>query len=479
MTTPATHTIRPLILPALVLTVLMASVAYLSPRFVYGSAMLSRPIIPFVGAMIAAGVVYLFALGRTRTLPDSRRLLWFIIAVGLVIRLVLFASNPILEDDYYRYLWDGAVTAHGFNPYAHTPQEVLAYGGEAIPESLYDLAAEAGRVTQRVNHPGLGTVYPPVAQAAFALAFGLKPWSVLAWKAVLLLCDLLTLAVLVKILKAASLPSTYALIYWWNPILLKETYNSAHMDMLVLPFLMLAVYYIAQQRLYRSGIAVSVAVAVKLWPLILVPVYLRASRAKAPAIAKALLISTLVLILLLAPMLWAIPLGERSGLRAYGEHWEMNDALFMVVESLVRFVTQPLSFIDSPVEVIARLTIAGLLLGWVITLARKPVQGVPDLFNRLVLATGALFMLSPTQFPWYYLWVVPFLALSPRPSLLLLTPMLPLYYLKFYYTATGEEDFFHNTLVWVEYAPVLVYSAYEYFRYRLNPVPMKEEIPHA
>ena len=51
--------------------------------------------------------------------------------------------------------------------------------------------------------------------------------------------------------------------------------------------------------------------------------------------------------------------------------------------------------------------------------------------------------------------------------------MLPMYYLKFYYDAMGNATFFHNTLVWVEYAPVLLYSAYELYRYKRAPVPME------
>jgi len=77
---------------------------------------------------------------------------------------MLFTA-PILEDDYYRYLWDGAVTANALNPYAYSPQQVLK--GTDIPVELTQLAEESGEVIHSINHPEIRTIYPPIAQAFF------------------------------------------------------------------------------------------------------------------------------------------------------------------------------------------------------------------------------------------------------------------------------------------------------------------------
>ena len=53
-----------------------------------------------------------------------------------------------------------------------------------LPAGLDELLHEAGVILERINYPGLTTVYPPVAQAAFALAYWLKPWSLDAWRLV-------------------------------------------------------------------------------------------------------------------------------------------------------------------------------------------------------------------------------------------------------------------------------------------------------
>ncbi|MGD8779206.1 MAG: hypothetical protein PVH88_09635 [Ignavibacteria bacterium] len=54
-------------------------------------------------------------------MQNKKKWLPAIIIFGLVVRIILTPTFPVLEDDFYRYLWDGAVTANGINPYEHAP----------------------------------------------------------------------------------------------------------------------------------------------------------------------------------------------------------------------------------------------------------------------------------------------------------------------------------------------------------------------
>lgn len=81
-------------------------------------------------------------------------------------------------------------------------------------------------------------MYPPVAQAAFLLAHLFAPFDLDAWKFVLLIADAATALLLFLLLVALGLPHTLLAIYWWNPLLVRKTFNSAHMDVLLLPFLL-------------------------------------------------------------------------------------------------------------------------------------------------------------------------------------------------------------------------------------------------
>ena len=52
------------------------------------------------------------------------------------------------------------------------------------------------------------------------------------------------------------------------------------------------------------------------------------------------------------------------------------------------------------------------------------------------------------------MWLLPLLAFEPRPSLLLLTVLLPIYYLRFHMVALHMKGLFDNGVVWIEHVPV-------------------------
>jgi hypothetical protein len=213
-------------------------ISTISQSFDYELRNIEKPIILFVLLLMAAGAIYLLLIFHRKHLMIDKATLTWVILLGLVARMIMFISTPILEDDYYRYLWDGGVLANGFNPYRYSPQDILDEKVPDIPDELRRLADDAVPVLQRINYPRLRTIYPPVAESAFAVAHIIRPWSMTAWRAVLLTFDLGTLYLLFKILRRSNLPLIGLVIYWWNPLLIKEIYNSGHMDVVIFPFIL-------------------------------------------------------------------------------------------------------------------------------------------------------------------------------------------------------------------------------------------------
>jgi alpha-1,6-mannosyltransferase len=448
----------------------VAYLAVLSTRFEYGTDMLQRPIRTLVAVLILLGLLHLAAVYLVVGLKTtSIQLLIWILAIGLAARLLLMPTVPTLEDDYYRYLWDGGVTASGFNPYRYTPHDIRMLGTDAgIPQQLADLSQESGIIATRINHADLGTIYPPIAQAGFAIAHFIQPWSLLAWKSILLITDITVVGLLLLLLRHIGKPSALVLIYWWNPLILKEFYNSAHMDLLYLPPVLLAVWLTLRHQPVRTALALVCGVAVKIWPVILAPLLIQYMNTTPKHIAIALIAGTLLLVTLFLPVLPTTGLGERSGFVAYSDGWEMNDAVFMVFDKGIRTALSPSALTKEDLSRIVRAVVALSIIAWIGFLCRRPMQGPQDLMNRMALAAGFFFMVSPTQFPWYYLWILPFLVFAPRPSLLILTATLPLYYLKFYYAALDSVAFFHYRIVWIEFLPVLLLAAWELRQFRLR-----------
>lgn len=242
------------ILTGLALVSALVGVCLLSLSFDHDPRNIEKPILPLVLVMAFAGAIYLLALRKTNLLRNRWLLIW-IFGIGLVARLLMFFT-PILEDDHYRYLWDGGVVASGFNPYQYAPKAFLTPSETIIPSELKILAKEAGTILQHVNHPELRTIYPPLAQGTFALAHWISPWSLSAWRVVLLVTDVSTLILLSYVLFIFGFPMKGLVVYWWNPLLIKEIYNSGHMDVLLFPFL-LATFFLPVDNIICSDQAFS------------------------------------------------------------------------------------------------------------------------------------------------------------------------------------------------------------------------------
>jgi alpha-1,6-mannosyltransferase len=438
----------------------------LSPHLGYGAQPGAGAIIGLVSVQVLAGAVYLLGVCRSPR-SSGAPVLWWILAVGALLRVLMLFSTPILEDDFYRYLWDGAVTARGYNPYLYAPQAILGPTGAADPppEALRELAQASGEIVGRINHPYLTTIYPSLAQGAFFLAHGLAPFSLTAWRLVLLMGDATALALLALILRNLHLPLSLLAIYWWNPLLVKEVANAGHLDVLVLPFVLGSILLSLGGWTLAALVSLAGAIGVKIWPLILLPLLIRPLVGHPRRLAMGLGLFAVALGLIFWPM-FPTAGGENSGLLAYGSRWEMNDALFKIISGGAGVLLQ---VVDLPAEGgprLARWLVMAVMAGVVLGLARKPITHGLDLCDRCLWALAALFLLSPAQFPWYYVGLIPLLAIRPRLSLLLLTALLPLYYLRSYFLARGRADIFDYGVVWLEFVPVWLLLGWEWWSSR-------------
>ncbi|PCJ59349.1 MAG: hypothetical protein COA65_06195 [Rhodospirillaceae bacterium] len=413
---------------------------------------------------ITAGVLFLTLPLLIRRTVKAPALFFWMLGAGLAMRLVLLPSTPILEDDYHRYFLDGAVVALGHNPYQYAPSD-LSKG--AAPEITAQLGPRASDVLERINHPEIRSIYPGLAQVFFAGSHGLMPFSLETWRGVLLLADMVSMALLLVLLKSLGRGPFWAALFWWNPLLVKELINAAHMDGLLLPFLIGALLLLLRRRHWLANFALACAAGVKLWPIVLWPFFLRPYFEKQGdekqgfkthgAFFLAVLFFAVPFGLFLLPQLLA-GLDEGAGLVAYGRQWEMNDALFPLVLGFAKGMLAPFSFSGLAPDV-ARGLVLFAVLGASFWLARG--RGDATICCGMLLVTALLFLLSPAVFPWYYAWLLPFLVLCPRLSLLVLTATLPLYSLRFVFADAGFADLFDSWIVWVEVGPVLALFAWE------------------
>lgn len=454
----------PLALAAAVGSILLVQHLFLrilSEHFYYETALVHAPIVWFVGTQVVAGLLFLSLFWLIPRLVVTRETLIGMVIFGLLLRLVLFDSIPILEDDFYRYLWDGAVLSHQQNPYELAPVAAIQSGNGVIAQ----LAIEAGPVFERINYPQLSTIYPPLAQLGFALAHWIEPWSLLAWRGVLLMSDILTVGLLIVLLRDIGRSPLWAAVYWWNPLVTKELINSAHMDALLLPFLLGVVLFVIRRKHLHAACTLALAAGIKIWPVLLLPFALRPVVKSKLLFVGAVLSFIILTLALLSPLLGSGP-EEPSGLFAFVRTWEANDALFRALVYLSGVVVTSIGIEQFDGGLVTRVIVAGTLLGLALWLNRNQTHDGQELARRLMLIVAALFLLSPAQFPWYYVWLVPFLALSPSFALLALTAVLPCYYLRFYFDARDQVALFDYGIVWLEYLPIVTLLIVEWFTLR-------------
>lgn len=456
------------------LLALTGALALLSGAFAPEIPLRQRPILAMAALLGLAGLAFRYLAELILHSRETPRLLAAILLAGAAMRGLMFFSTPILEDDFYRYFWDGAVTANGINPYAYAPDQMKQeLAGEAeIPPRLLALARESGPVIERINHAYIRTIYPPLTQAAFALAYFISkgvfnaPWSLTAWRLVLLGFDLAALLLIFHILRYLKLSPLWIAIYWLNPLLAKEIFNSAHMDALVFPFLLAAVLFSAQQKPYRAAIFLALAAGVKIWPAALLPLFLRPLWPDYRRMAMALALFGILALLLFLPVFAGEFWNESSAFTNYSTRWQLNDSLFKILLGFSWGITKLIGVHPGHSQLLARFLAGFLLLGWIgyLTLRTggKPTTNNPQLttgnlasiFDRSLLLIAGMFLLLPNQFPWYGVWLTPLLAISPRKSLLWLTPLLSLYYLRYYYLALGKVELFDYGIVWLEFIPL-------------------------
>lgn len=104
-------------------------------------------------------------------LAAPRRLAVALLLAGAVaIHAVALTGGPRMSDDLYRYAWDGRVQAAGIDPYRYGPLAAeLAELRDSwlFPDSANCTAENPSRGCTRLNYPRAHTIYPPVAQAYF------------------------------------------------------------------------------------------------------------------------------------------------------------------------------------------------------------------------------------------------------------------------------------------------------------------------
>jgi hypothetical protein len=376
----------------------------------------------YLSLCLAGSVLALLA---ARSLSASRTS--FVLFCAAVFRLTLLFRPPDLSEDVWRYLWDGRVARAGLSPWAYAPDDPA-------------VAKIAPLVHDRVAHREIRTVYPPAAQAVFRLAaWGDSPVPLQA------LFGAADLAV-VALLASAGPPGGLfaAALYAFHPLAITESAGQGHVDSLGVALLVAAVLYAVRRRPLRAGAALALSFLIKYVAGAAVLPFLRRPRAGLRTAAVGA--GATALIWIVTARSGVSPAG---GLDQYATRWEFNSVLYPAAFTAVDagqipqrakqdFIRWKAAHHDPPwtakvFPFFYSAFFARVLLGVVLaaTLVGIAVR-VEELWGAVLFSVGALLLFSPTLYPWYVLWALPFAAAKRHAAFLWLSFAVPVSYLVHY-----------------------------------------------
>jgi alpha-1,6-mannosyltransferase len=347
----------------------------------------------FIIPLVAASVAYLLAIREFFSTPQfPRRVILFALALAGLWHVLFLRVPAGLDDDIHRYVWDGRVQRLGYNPYILVPSDPALAGLHTVE-------------TRTLNNPEVPSPYPPGAQLFFR-AVTMIHESTLAMKVAFVLCDFAVVVVLLDVLRRSQQGEHWVLAYAWHPLLATDVAGSGHVD--IVGALLLLVSAAALLRRWRTiaALALALAVAVKLLPIVLLPLYWRRVRIRDGALAAA------VFGLLYMPFLdhGHIPFGS---LGTYVQRFRFNDPVFATLERVV-----------APQAI----TVLAALFGFVtaIWMRKKLAESRADAFAWPMAAS---LLCAPVVYPWYMLWLLPFLrSTTTIPIMIWTLSIIPTYY---------------------------------------------------
>lgn len=322
--------------------------------------------------------------------------------LGLVLRLGMLGAVPSWSEDYVRFLWDGEVVLLGENPYRFTPTQLL--DSVEVAEKDYQFFQTAYPL---LNSPDYFSVYPPLNQLIFGISAKIADnnlfTGIQVLRLILIVFEVGVLLLFLRLFKAFSVPLRRIIFYWLNPFIIQEIPVNLHFEGIVLFLLLASIWALVRHRKFISGLFWSLAVGVKLVPLILVPslLFFRRTRIHAFFWIGALL----GLFIAFLPLVWQDAWGNfLDTLSLYQGKFEFNASVYYLAREVGYWIEG-----YNTIAVLTKL-LSVLTIGAIFYLStRIKTQRLLHFVDYWSLIYLVYLVLQPVVHPWY---TIPLLGLS-------------------------------------------------------------------
>jgi len=393
------------------------------------SGPIGRNELPFA-LLYAASFILLFFLFKwfPHEWPLGKQYV-FILSAAILCRF-FFVSFPA-SYDVNRYIWEGYIYNHGFNPYLQAPD------GPVLNPLVND-------IWYHINHKDATSVYPPMIILLFGFLASVSH-SPLFFKCIFILLDMAVILLLMGIAGSRNIKMSYVLIYSLNPLVLVFISGEGHLDAVQVFFICLCLYCFIQKKDGWGFFSLGCAVMSKYYAIILLPFVINSRNWKKSYAFMIPFVSCL-------PFLTS-GAGLFSSLMKFGTTMHYNDSLAVLLRGA--FGTHAVL-----VSILLLLT----FLTFIFFVVHDPIKSS-------YMAIASLLLLIPTLHPWYLILITPFLVFFPSKAWLYLhfavVFTFPVLWAEFY---TGIFQEVH-WLKLFEYIPFFILLIFDSFRHRWVSLP--------
>lgn len=377
-----------------------------------------------------------------------------LLTAGILFRLVFLFVTPMLSQDFHRFIWDGELVLQGINPYLQTPNTIIEEGTILI-ENAAQMYASMGEISAK-NFSN----YPPLNQLLFALAALFSGKSaiggIVTMRLIIILADIGIVYFGRKLLLKLNLSSHLIFWYFLNPLVIIELTGNLHFEGVMLFFFIWSMYLISLKKYILAAPILAFSIAVKLVPLIFLPLFLRHLGFK-----KAIQFYTIIGITILALLL---PFYSSEFINNYAttiglwfSNFEFNASIYNIIKKIAEFNgNKNWETIRAFGKISPYITITVVLLFSFL----KSNKTVTSLFTSMLWVLTIYYFISTTVHPWYIISLV-ILSLFTRFRYAILWSAAVF----LSYWAYSNPDFTeHLGILTIEYTLILGYILYEILR---------------
>ena len=175
-----------------------------------------------------------------------------IFVFGLLLRLSLLISTPLLSQDYIRFLWDGYLTCEGINPLQFKPSELF----NLIKESNFAI-----ELNRELSHQEAYSSYFPLQQWIFFIAALTKSklGGIIVLRIIIIAFDIATYFILKEIFKRYTINKSKLCLYWLNPLVILEFTGNLHTEGVFICFLLISLLSLSKMEDLKGGFFLSLS----------------------------------------------------------------------------------------------------------------------------------------------------------------------------------------------------------------------------